>query len=217
MTLAIVSAFLTGYLLGSVPFSYLAGRLRGVDLRRHGSGNLGASNAYRVLGAGAGISVLALDVVKGTAAVLLAGCMASRAGVDAAEWLKGAAALGAVSGHVWTVFLRFRGGKGVATAAGAFLGLAPLATLIAVAVWLVLVAATRIVSVGSMAGALALPISVYFVGRRGDSIPGSSLGPSFWLALAAAVVVLTRHRSNIRRLVEGNENRLTRVRKGSPS
>lgn len=207
-----MSCLVIGYLLGSIPFSYLAGRVRGVDLREHGSGNLGASNTYRVLGARAAVPVLVLDVAKGTGAVLLAAGLSEAVGWGSVGWCRGAAAVGAIGGHIWTVFLRFRGGKGVATAAGAFLGLAPLATLASAGVWLVLVIATRYVSVGSMVGTVSLPVFIHFVGEE----PGTAVtrwAPEFWLALAVAIVVLARHRSNIRRLLDGNENRLTRIRR----
>ena len=210
MICGLVVSLVIGYVLGSIPFSYLAGRLRGMDLRDHGSGNLGASNTYRVLGAGYAVPVLVLDIAKGGAAVLLAGAIASGMGWESTGWYKSVAALGAIIGHIWTVFLGFRGGKGVATAAGAFAALTPVPTLISVAVWLILVAATRYISLGSMSGAAALPIAVYLVGR-GSTTPGAE----FWLALAVAIVVLGKHRSNIRRLLDGNENRLTKIRKES--
>ncbi|MCK4547122.1 MAG: glycerol-3-phosphate 1-O-acyltransferase PlsY [Candidatus Eisenbacteria sp.] len=209
-------SLLIGYLLGSIPFSYLAGRLRGVDLREHGSGNLGASNTYRVLGAGFAVPVLILDIGKGAAGVIVAGWLAGALGWEPASWCRSAAALGTIAGHIWTVFLKFRGGKGVATAAGAFLGLTPIPALISFVVWLLLVVLTRYVSVGSMIGTLVLPIGVYFVGARPPSVAAASR-PEFWLAVIIAVVVLAKHRSNIRRLLDGNENRLERIRKGATS
>ena len=212
MICGLVVSLLIGYVLGSVPFSYLAGRLRGVDLRDHGSGNLGASNAYRVLGAGYAVPVLVLDIAKGGAAVLLAAVVASRMGWEPTAWHRSLAALGAIVGHIWTVFLGFRGGKGVATAAGAFAALTPLPLVISLAVWTGVVAATRYVSLGSMSGAVTLPIAVYLA-NRSAGIPAAE----FWLALAVAIVVLARHRSNIRRLLDGNENRLTRIGKESTS
>ncbi len=215
MPWGIVIALLIGYFLGSIPFSYLAGRLRGVDIREHGSGNLGASNTYRVLGPACAIPVLVLDIGKGAAGVLLAGWLSTRIGLEPAEpaaWCRSAAALGAILGHIWTVFLRFRGGKGVATAGGAFLALTPIPTLISMAVWLTLVTATRYVSVGSMSAALTLPVAIFFAGRSSNS---GGVGPEFWLALAVSVVVMGKHRSNIRRLLDGNENRLRRIPKES--
>ncbi len=207
----IVIPVVIGYLLGSVPFSYIAGRLRGLDLREHGSGNLGASNTYRVLGAAYAIPVLILDIAKGAAAVLLAGWLCGKMGWEPIAWGRSAAATAAILGHIWTVFLGFRGGKGVATAAGAFFALAPVSTLVSVGVWLVLVAATRYVSVGSMIGAITLPVGIYFFGRAG----GGRTGPEFWFSVAVAAVVLVGHRSNIRRLLAGHENRLARIRKES--
>jgi glycerol-3-phosphate acyltransferase PlsY len=207
----LVISLLIGYLLGSIPTSYLAGRSRGIDLRKHGSGNLGASNTYRVLGAAYAVPVLLLDIAKGAGAVCLAEWLAVRFGWGPPSWFGGAAALGAIAGHIWTLFLGFRGGKGVATAGGALLWLVPVPALLSIAVCFLLVAATRYVSVGSIAGAALLPLFVYvWAARRARSV---WLGPELWLALAVAAVVLATHRSNLRRLLAGTENRLARVRK----
>lgn len=188
------AGILLSYLLGAIPSSYVAGRLRGVDLRRVGSGNLGATNALRVLGARWAVPVLAFDVAKGW---LAAGVLPGAFDATAAAWpiAYGAAA---VLGHTFSPFVGFRGGKGVATGAGVFLALAPLALLAGVATFAAAVAATRIVSVGSLLAALVLPVAVY--ATRG-------VGPAFWLALAMTAFVSFTHRANIRRLVRGEEHR----------
>lgn len=188
------------YILGAVPSSYIAGRLRGVDLRKEGSGNLGATNAFRVLGAKYALPVVIGDILKGwVPAALFASADTSTAPGWALAY--GAAA---VLGHTFSPFVGFRGGKGVATGAGVLLALAPLGLLTGVLVFAVVVAATRIVSVGSMAAAVTVPVVIYATG-----------GPAavFWLACGLAVFIFITHRQNIRRLLRGQEHRLgSRVR-----
>ena len=198
-------AIVLAYLLGSIPTGAIAGRIRGVDLRKEGSGNLGATNALRVLGPKVGIPVLAVDVAKGVVAVLAIGGMVgvgSPLGPDGVRLLAG---LAAVAGHIVPVFAGFRGGKGVATACGVFLAMAPLATLAAIVVWLAVVLATRYVSLGSIAAAVLLPFAVL-----GGAAARHEPRPTAVAATAAAVAVIVvfRHRSNIRRLASGTENRL---------
>jgi glycerol-3-phosphate acyltransferase PlsY len=186
-----------GYLLGSIPFAFLmARRLGGVDVRAAGSGNVGAANVLRTTRASVAIAVVALDLAKGSAAVWLAGELG--AGV-AARAVTGVAA---VIGHVYPIWLRFRGGKGVAVAAGVFGVLAPPATAIAVAIFVTTVWATRYVSLGSIIAALALPPLVGGVGATSDS------EPLVYAAAAAAALILFRHRGNLRRLLNRTERRL---------
>ena len=190
--------FLAAYLLGAIPTSYWVVRLvKGQDLRTLGSGNLGATNLYRVLGWRFAVPVGLFDMLKGTVPVLLFGRLA---GATAA----GAVLLGvtAVAGHVFSVFVGFKGGKGVATGAGVVLGLAPLAVLAAFAVWAVVVRLTGYVSLGSMLAAAALPPAVWLLHpeRRG----------LLWLFVLLAAAVILLHRSNIARLLAGTENRFGR-------
>jgi glycerol-3-phosphate acyltransferase PlsY len=193
--LPIVAMVLVGYALGSIPFAWiLARRLRGVDLRSRGSGNLGAANAFRATGTLIGLVTLALDVAKGAATVLLAQRLSG--GVGAA--MPTAAGLAAVAGHVYPVWLRFRGGKGVATACGAFAVLAPLATACAGLLFVVTIWWTRYVSVGSVVGTVALGPIAYFAEAPAEVVGG---------AVAVAVVILTRHRANLRRVRAGVERR----------
>ena len=193
-TLALV--ILAGYLIGSLPFSYWVVRwTKGIDVRSVGSGNPGATNVMRAAGPGAAGTALALDVLKGVLPVVAAGWIWT--GLQVEGW----AALGAVSGHVFSVFLRFRGGKGVATAAGA-LGAVSLPALgVAMALFAILVASTRFVSLGSIVASASFPLSMWFFGGRGWQ---ASLVP---VALIA-VLVITRHHANIGRLLRGTESRL---------
>ncbi len=182
-----------GYLVGSIPFAFLLSRQRGIDLRRTGSGNIGASNVLRTSGVRAAVVAMILDGVKGTIAVLVAQLLA--AGPIAAV----IAAFASVVGHVYPIWLRFRGGKGVATAAGAFAVLAPEALGIASCVFFVAVLATRFISVGSIAGALTLALVATFSDAPGVIAIG---------ATACALVIVYRHRENLARLVAGTERRI---------
>jgi glycerol-3-phosphate acyltransferase PlsY len=191
---------IAGYLLGSIPFAFLmARRLGGVDVRTAGSGNVGAANVLRTTRASLAIAVVALDLAKGSAAIWLAGELG--AGV-AARAVTGVAA---VVGHIYPIWLRCRGGKGVAVAAGVFGVLAPPATAIAFAIFIVTVWATRYVSLGSIMAALALPPLVGSVGATsGSEAPVYAAG-------AAAALILFRHRGNLRRLLNRTERRLGEV------
>lgn len=194
------------YLLGSIPFGYLLVRIfRGEDVRQSGSGNIGAANVSRkspVLG----LLTLLLDALKGTGAVLLAGKVFERAwpgDVDVSLYLLSLIALCAILGHMFPVWLRFSGGKGVATSVGAFALLLPRATLGAFAIFVVVALASRYVSLASITAAVSLPIFAWF--SLGDSGKGD-------LALVLAVtiasgLVIAKHRQNIRRLLAGTENR----------
>jgi glycerol-3-phosphate acyltransferase PlsY len=191
-----VSGLVVGgaYLMGSIPFSFLVARAFGVDdVRRVGSGNVGATNVLRSAGRKAGALALLLDAAKGAGASLLA----MRLAPDQ-ELTWALAALAAVLGHMYPVWLRFQGGKGVATGLGAFAPLAPAAALGAAVVFVLLLVATRYVSLSSMAGALSLAVLIF--ARVGP-------GPLAWAAAAAAGFVVLRHRSNVRRLLSGEERR----------
>jgi glycerol-3-phosphate acyltransferase PlsY len=200
MKLALV--VLLAYAVGGIPFAVLAGKLKGVDLTKQGSGNPGATNAIRVLGPAIGVPVLLLDALKGWLCVVALAPLGGVAG-DGARLACGAAA---VLGHVWPAALRFRGGKGVATAGGVFLGLAPAAAGIVVAVFVVTLLALRFVSVASMAAAITLPIAL---AARGA--PRMILG----VGLATCVLILVRHRANLARLAAGTESRVRFSRRAS--
>ena len=181
-----------GYLAGSVPFAFLVARYRGVDLRRVGSGNIGAANVLRTTGVPAGVVALCLDAAKGALAVLVA----RRLSGDPVTSV--AAGLAAVLGHIYPVWLGLRGGKGVATAAGVFVVLAPIATAIAGAVFALVTWLTRYVSVGSTTAAVTLAVTTAVAASREVAV-GTG---------AAAIIIMYRHRGNFARLVSGTEPRV---------
>lgn len=203
---ALVVGMIGSFLLGSLPTSYLVGkRLKGIDLREHGSGNLGATNVYRVLGVWAAVPVLLVDLGKGALAVSLGFWLLPSWSVLPDLTALGCA-VGAILGHSLSPFVGFKGGKGVATAAGAFVTLAPAATLAAMGVWALLLATTRIMSVASVAAAAVLPVNLLTIELLRDD--GTRRWATLVVGLCAAAWVIVRHRSNLRRLREGKENAL---------
>ena len=184
---------LLGYLAGSVPFAFLLARRAGIDVRVAGSGNVGAANVLRTTGAWRGVIVMALDVAKGALAVALA--LLTHAGVT----LTALTAAAAVVGHIYPVWLRFHGGKGVAVAAGVFVVLTPIATSLAFALFLAVVWATRYISLGSIAATLALPPAAWMTGEPAAVVSA---------AAGTGALILFRHRGNIRRLRAGTERRM---------
>ncbi|MDT5295563.1 MAG: acyl phosphate:glycerol-3-phosphate acyltransferase [Acidobacteriota bacterium] len=198
-----VSAVMLAYLLGSIPFGYLLVRLSGGgDVRETGSGGTGATNVTRRAGKWAGMLTLLLDALKGATAVLVARLLLPAG----AEWWVAAAAAAAVAGHVFPVWLKFRGGKGVATGLGVFLVLAPLAVLCALSAFVVIVWVSRYVSLGSIIAAAILPFAVWSSGalRGRNSVPT----PAVVVAAVGAALIIYMHRANIERLLQGKENRL---------
>jgi glycerol-3-phosphate acyltransferase PlsY len=205
LTISIVAI---AYLLGSFASGYLAGRLSGIDVRQHGSGNIGATNVLRVLGKGWGSAVFLIDALKGFIAVRLALMFVSReptAG-DYAEFFAILAAAACVAGHSFPIWLRFKGGKGVATSAGAILGVMPIAAISIFLVWLVVFLTTRYVSLASIVGAVALPIIVAVLVQL-KYTQGYVL---LYFSIAMAALVVWRHRANISRLRSGTEPRFAR-------
>lgn len=193
---------IVAYFLGSIPFGYLIVKLtRGSDVRASGSGNIGATNVSRVAGKAAGVITLALDAGKGYVAVWLA----VRWTHGNVRWMM-AAALAAVLGHMFSCWLKFRGGKGVATAMGVFLPISREAVAAAVIVWIVVVAFWKYVSLGSIVAAAAFPIFIYLLYSPGHA-------PALAISLGSTlivVLVILKHRGNIGRLLSGTESRLTR-------
>jgi acyl phosphate:glycerol-3-phosphate acyltransferase len=204
----LVAVMFGSYLLGSIPFGYLAGQVAGIDVRKTGSGNIGATNVVRVLGKKYGYPVFALDFLKGFGAVKLSMLIATPAQPDWAspEMLGILAALCSVIGHSFPPWLKFRGGKGVATSAGALFGLVPQATVIGLAVWLLVFWLTRYVSLASVLTAVALPLVIFIINWRGET----ETRAVFYASLCIAAVVIWRHRSNLSRLIRGREPRFTR-------
>ncbi|HEX6909394.1 MAG TPA: glycerol-3-phosphate 1-O-acyltransferase PlsY [Longimicrobium sp.] len=191
-----------GYLLGAVPASYVAGRLaRGIDLREHGSGNLGATNTFRVLGARVAAPVMVFDILKGTFPVIAFGQWDAPASDPRWALAYGAAA---IVGHVFSVYMRFKGGKGVATSAGVFLGLAPVALGIGLVVWLGVLKATRMVSAASITAAVAVGVALLVTAVSPEEVR--------YLGLAVVAFVIFAHRSNIGRILSGTESRFGKGR-----
>jgi acyl phosphate:glycerol-3-phosphate acyltransferase len=206
--LTFAAVMIGSYLLGSIPFGYLAGRIAGIDIRKCGSGNVGATNVTRMLGKSYGYPVFAGDFLKGFGAVRMAFLVGTR---GHSEWNSPEifgilAAIASVIGHSFPVWLRFKGGKGVATSAGALFGLAPVAAIAGAAIWILTFWLTRYVSVASITATAALPFIVlattWLSGTAGKSL--------FYSSVCLAAVVIWRHRSNLSRLLHGTEPRFTR-------
>jgi acyl phosphate:glycerol-3-phosphate acyltransferase len=188
-----VLVVLVAYGLGSIPFALIMSRRSGVDLRRAGSGNLGAANVMRVSGVAVGVLVAALDMTKGAASAWIAEAISPNRAAPAV------AGLAAIIGHIYPVWLRFRGGKGVATACGAFLVVTPLAVPPALAIFALVVWITKYISLGSLVATLALPPMAYALGSPAPAVIG---------AAASAAIIVFRHRSNLVRLHAGTERRV---------
>ena len=220
--LCYIIAGVGAYLLGSIPFGFLAAKARGIDIRNVGSGNIGATNAMRVLGKPAGIAVLLLDALKGFAAcqflppLVFNGLAPHYSGIglpfsdqpfDVQVRLKVVAGIFAVLGHNYPCWLKFKGGKGVATSAGVYVALAHWPLLIALAVFILAVALTRYVSVGSIAAAIALPVAVWWLP------PHNVMLGVVTTALGALAVY--KHKTNLQRLMAGTENRFGKKTEGA--
>jgi acyl phosphate:glycerol-3-phosphate acyltransferase len=197
----IVISLLAAYLIGSFPTSFLMAKFfKKIDIRQHGSGNVGATNVYRVVGKLPGVVVLLIDILKGVACVTILPLLLRRHvhAVDP-ETLKILLGTAAIAGHVWTVFLKFKGGKGVATTAGVVACLAPKVFLLCLVVWVVSFIIFHIVSISSILSAVSLPIASLILGK-----PTSFL----LFAVTLAIVGSYKHKANIRRLIRGEEKRL---------
>jgi glycerol-3-phosphate acyltransferase PlsY len=204
--LAYVVVALAAYLLGSIPSGYLAGRAKGIDIRTVGSGNIGATNAFRILGKTAGSLVLAADALKGWIAVEVVPRLVMRlffGGADGRgdelEFLRILAGVVAILGHNYTFWLRFKGGKGIATSAGVLIALVPVALLVILITWIVVALATKYVSVASIAASAVLPFATWFAHY--------GLTLTVITALMAALAIF-KHKANIMRLMNGTENKI---------
>ena len=205
MTAAQALCLVASYLIGAIPTSYVAARVfGGIDLRQHGSRNLGATNLYRVLGWRFALPVGLIDAAKGAIPVLGFAPLASDS-----ELFALVCGITAVVGHVYSVFVRFRGGKGVATAAGVMLALTPVALAVSLVVWVVLVYLTGYVSVGSIVSAAIFPLAVYLLEHP-------AMPEILWLDVGVAAGIIWLHRSNIQRLLNGTENRFGRRAASTP-
>ncbi len=220
-----------GLMLGSIPFGLLLGRLKGIDIREHGSGNIGATNVWRVLGKGLGLPCFILDVAKGAVPTLLALSLiqagnspaqmaikallpyASHHEMMLAQSVQVLTGLCAILGHNYSPWVRFKGGKGIATSAGVLLALMPFAVLILIMIWLLVFRITRYVSVASIAAAVALPVlNVWGIIHHGKWADGTWNRPLMTFSVVISVLAIYKHRSNIARLRAGTENRFDRGR-----
>jgi glycerol-3-phosphate acyltransferase PlsY len=194
---------LGAYMLGAIPFGYLICKARGVDIRSMGSGNIGATNVLRSVGKPWGVLTFICDFLKGLASALLIPLAAGLTDDGQMTWLKVICALLAVAGHNWPVYLRFKGGKGIATSAGGIIGIAPSAVGIGAVLWILLFLSTRYVSAASIAAAVAIAVSGWVLyAQRGPILPTA-------LTMLAALAVW-RHKTNIMRLIKGEEHRFER-------
>lgn len=189
---------LLAYLIGSIPTGYLMARAKGVDIRSVGSGNIGATNVFRILGKGPGIAVLLIDALKGflPAKFLLLGTAP-----ETHEYHSIVAGFFAIIGHNYTCWLKFKGGKGIATSAGVLIAWVPMALLITLGSWIVVFAISRYVSLGSLFAAVVLPFAVWGTGERRHMIA---------IATVLSLLAIYKHRVNIQRLIAGTENRIGR-------
>jgi glycerol-3-phosphate acyltransferase PlsY len=199
------SAFISvaiGYLLGSIPSGFLVAKCRGIDIRQHGSGNIGATNVVRTLGRSWGSLVFFFDVLKGIIAVQLAmkglACGGPACSLPA-DQLGIIAGLGCFLGHCFPVWLGFKGGKGVATGAGILIGLTPLTAVIGLTIWGIVYYTSRYVSLASIVAAISLPMIFWFLQRQ--------LSAVFWFIVVISALAIWRHRTNIQRLLAGTESR----------
>lgn len=235
---------LLAFLLGSIPFGLVIARLKGIDIRKHGSGNIGATNVFRIVGKKYGLTCLFLDALKGFIPVVIAVSLVRITGRDpqfhlgfldslhlmlpAGEQMKGQmihvlTALAAVLGHNYSPWIGFKGGKGIATSAGVLIGLMPMAVVILLVVFIVTLLITRYVAVASMVSALALPIMTHLGARFHKTAEGISLWeagtwnkPLFFFSVIIAALAIWKHRTNIQRLRKGTESRFTWAGKRKP-
>ncbi len=200
------------YLLGGIPTGYIIGRVKGIDIRQHGSGNPGTANVYRTLGRGPGILTFLVDFLKGFLPAMIAmQFFYITASADFSKghwWIPVTAGALAIAGHIWTPFLGFKGGKGVATAAGVFTALLPWPTAGAFVVFAIAVALTHHISVGSMSASVALPLLCYLLNKCGKlpyTVKPADQAPFIGLAGVVCAIIFYTHISNIRRILQGRE------------
>jgi glycerol-3-phosphate acyltransferase PlsY len=211
-TVGYILTALVAYLLGSVPTGFLVGKARGIDIRAVGSGNIGATNVFRALGTVAGVLVMLADALKGWLAVmvlarLFAHWFLASASAPQQEGLAILAGFCAILGHNYTFWLRFKGGKGIATSAGVLVALVPYSLLIILAVWLLVMAVSRYVSLASVCASLALPFATWLTGRSVTLIV---------VTAAMAALAIWKHRANLKRLAAGTEHRFGKPREPEP-
>jgi glycerol-3-phosphate acyltransferase PlsY len=228
-TLKLISIIVLSYLIGSIPSALLISKKKfGIDIRERGSGNMGSTNAIRVLGWKWGLLVQGADIAKGIiAVVVIANLFGQGIKIGSGEWfeyitvVRSIAGISAVAGHIWSVFANFRGGKGINTAAGMLIGIAPIDVSVSIGIFIIAVLLSGYISLGSITGAAAIPLSMIFrYNILNDYIPGYHVLVYFCIGLAALLIFA--HRTNIKRLILGTENRFSKLQvikcksKGSP-
>ncbi len=207
-------AVIIAYLLGSIPTGYLFGKIfKKIDIRQHGSGNMGATNALRILGPGIGITVLLIDMFKGFFAVLIGKFLIFSVvipQIQVLEYMVVLVALAAIFGHIFTIFLGFKGGKGVATAAGVFAAMIPFPLMFGLMTFIIIVVLTRYVSLGSIMAALILLFAqfMFYINTSSGELP------KLLLVILIVVFIIYKHKANIVRLVKGTENKISFTKKG---
>jgi acyl phosphate:glycerol-3-phosphate acyltransferase len=209
------------YLVGSIPTAIIVARAsKGIDIRQHGSGNAGGTNVFRVLGWKAGVFVIAMDIAKGLLATmvipqLMYGSLpfANTTPFDDFTVVKIIGGCAAILGHIWTVFAGFRGGKGIATAAGMLIGVAPVEVAVSVVVFAIVFLVSHYVSLGSLSAAVAFPLTMFFR-ENVFMVDVEGYNTLIFFSIAISLLIIFTHRSNIRRLLRGTENRITSVRPG---
>lgn len=222
VNLAIV--ILLSYIVGSIPTSIIASKLsRGLDIRQHGSGNAGGTNVMRVLGWKIGLAVILFDLFKGAIATMFVARLfwdpslpfQNRTPFEDFTVVQIICGVAAILGHIWTLFAGFRGGKGVATGAGMLLALAPVEFAVAVVIFVAVFSSSRYVSLGSLAGAVAFPLTMFFR-ENVFNVNIQGYHTLIFFAIGTSLLLIYTHRENIKRLIQGTENKLTSFR-GSPS
>ena len=195
------------YLIGSIPFGFIIGKMHGIDIREHGSGNIGATNVTRVIGPWTGKLCFFLDFIKGILPVYLTMMLTGRGLIeDPCGMFPACASFAVVAGHIWPVYLKFKGGKGISTAAGAILPLSPYAVLIAFAMWVIVFEASKYVSLASIVASIVLPVSALLL--KLFHLSGASW-PSIAFFFLLGILAVLKHKSNIQRLLNGTENRFS--------
>ena len=199
------------YLIGSIPWAFIIGKINGIDIREHGSGNVGATNVRRILGKKWGIACFFLDFLKGFLPLFVLNMLVSHNVIPKTAFAAVIAAVFSVCGHMWPLFLNFKGGKGVSTIAGILLAVAPLSLLTAGGVWAVIFYSSRYVSLASVVAAAVLPVSAFLFSHY--KIGGEVGMPSLIMLASLSLLVIFRHRSNIKRLLNGTESRFAKKNK----
>ncbi|HPO89752.1 MAG TPA: glycerol-3-phosphate 1-O-acyltransferase PlsY [Victivallales bacterium] len=203
----IFSIVIASYIIGSIPFGFLIGKIKGIDIRKHGSGNIGATNVLRIFGKKYGYICFILDFLKGFIPVIIAGAIAKKTQNINPDFIKCAAFAGTFSGHVWTIFLNFKGGKGVATAAGAIFAISPISVICSLIIWFAVFSLSRFVSLASIVASAFLPVFYGIYTKLLADNFSSIIFISFFLVSLLSII---KHHSNIKRLLNGTEIRFDR-------